>query len=161
MSRIEAGRLSSGSEMLFWDALASGYDERLTAREWSVPTLVASFLAELESRPESVLDLGTGTGNTLDAIFAHTRPRRVVGVDSSIRMLQRAQERYPEEERLTLVNASIPTYLEDTTGNFDLVTCLETVHHFPNPERIINGVAKLLNPGGYFVFTHDLIQNQP
>jgi tRNA (cmo5U34)-methyltransferase len=70
--------------------------------------------------PDSVLELGTGTGETALRIHA----QRWTGIDSSEAMLARARERLPEADlRLSRLEDPLPE------GPFDLVVSALAVHH--------------------------------
>jgi len=70
--------------------------------------------------PESVLELGTGTGETASRI----RAKRWTGVDSSEAMLAHARERLPDADlRLARLEDPLPE------GPFDLVVSSLAVHH--------------------------------
>jgi tRNA (cmo5U34)-methyltransferase len=70
--------------------------------------------------PETVLELGTGTGETA----SHIRAKRWTGVDSSEAMLARARERLPDADlRLARLEDPLPE------GPFDLVVSALAVHH--------------------------------
>ena len=42
-------------------------------------------------------------------------------------------------------------------GTFDLVTCRIAAHHFPNPGRFVNEVARVLQSGGRFVLVDSTV----
>jgi tRNA (cmo5U34)-methyltransferase len=70
--------------------------------------------------PDTVLELGTGTGETARRI----RARSWTGIDSSDAMLARARERLPDADlRLARLEDPLPE------GPFDLVVSALAVHH--------------------------------
>jgi tRNA (cmo5U34)-methyltransferase len=107
-----------------------------------------------------VLDLGTGTGETLVAVLARHRRARAVGVDQSAPMLEAARARLaglPVE----LVVAELADPLPP--GPFDLVVSALAVHHLEGSEKsaLFVRVAEALRPGGRFVLADVVIPVDP
>ena len=101
----------------------------------------------------SVLELGTGTGETALRVLARHPGARWVGVDASEAMLGRARERLPGAElRLGRLEDDLPT------GPFDLVVSTLAVHHLDAAGKrdLFRRVAGVLAPGGRFVLA-DLV----
>jgi tRNA (cmo5U34)-methyltransferase len=91
-----------------------GYDELQTA--------VAEATAGLAAR--TVLELGTGTGETAQRVLAQHPGARWTGIDASEPMLDRARERLPDADlRLSRLEDPLPG------GPFDLVVSVLAVHH--------------------------------
>ena len=93
---------------------------------------------------ERILDLGCGTGH-LTAKIAEAGVH-VVGVDRSSEMIRQAREKYPAL-RFEVMDARELTL----GGTFDAVFSNATLHWIKEPERVIDGIGKLLRPGGRFV----------
>ena len=73
---------------------------------------------------ETVLELGTGTGETALRVLARHPGTRWTGIDASERMLDRARERLPYADlRLARLEDPLPE------GPFDLVISALVVHH--------------------------------
>ena len=96
------------------------------------------------------LDVATGGGHT--AIAVAPLVAGMVALDFTPEMLDAA--RGLAEERAV---AGIEFVLGDAEalpfedGSFDLVTCRLAAHHFPNVQRFVDEVARVLKPGGRFV----------
>ena len=110
------------------------------------------FLASLDAAiapSASVLDCGCGTAQ-LAAFLALAAPRRrIVALDGCRESLAcadgfRARARIPN---LQLVRADLFD-LPLSEGRFDVVICRGVVHHTPDPEGAIDGVARCVAPGG-------------
>jgi len=107
-----------------------------------------------------VLDLGTGTGETLAAVLARHPGARAVGIDQSAPMLEAARARLtglPVE----LVVAELADPLPP--GPFDLVVSALAVHHLEGPDKaaLFARVAGVLRPGGRFVLADVVIPLDP
>jgi tRNA (cmo5U34)-methyltransferase len=107
--------------------------------EWDPETYLAEMAAELPGyadlqeavavategmRLETVLELGTGTGETALRVLARHPAARWTGIDASRAMLGRALERLPDADlRLGRLEDPLPD------GPFDLVVSALAVHH--------------------------------
>lgn len=131
--------------------------------EWDPETYLATMLDEIPGYVElqkrvadatlglnvqSVLELGTGTGETAVRILTLHPHARWTGIDASEPMLARARERLPDAELRT-------SRLEDPlpAGRFDLVVSVLAVHHLnaEGKRNLFRRIATLLASGGRFV----------
>jgi ubiquinone/menaquinone biosynthesis C-methylase UbiE len=134
--------------------LAERYDQTLAGS----PLLgrdEAWLVAQLPAVPGRLLDLGCGTGRTL--VAAARRGWRVVGVDLSAAMLQRAAAKATREGlTIDLVRANLVELDAFADGGFDVVTCmfstLGLIHPAAARERVVAHVVRLLKPGGRFLW---------
>jgi tRNA (cmo5U34)-methyltransferase len=98
----------------------------------------------------SILELGTGTGETARRLLAAQPLAHLVGIDSSEQMLAAAR-RLLVPDRVDLRIGQI----EDTLprGRFDLVVAALVVHHLAGQRKaeLFRRVESLLRPGGRFV----------
>jgi tRNA (cmo5U34)-methyltransferase len=111
----------------------------MSSFEWNPETYLAQMLAEIPGYEElqtavaaategleaqTVLELGTGTGETALRVLAQHPNARWTGIDSSDAMLARARERLPHADlRLARLEDPLPS------GSFDLVVSVLAVHH--------------------------------
>jgi ubiquinone/menaquinone biosynthesis C-methylase UbiE len=96
-----------------------------------------------------VADIGTGTGFIAEGALA--AGARVIGVDSSDRMLAEARKRFGEkgfEARAGDVE-SLPL----STAEVDVVLANMVLHHAADPSRAIREMSRVLKPGGRLVIT--------
>ncbi len=107
-----------------------------------------------------ILDLGTGTGETVAAVLARHPGADAVGVDKNERMLDAARARL----------AGLPVELEVgnlvdplPAGPFDLVVSALAVHHLEGPDKaaLFARIAGVLRPGGRFVLGDVVIPVDP
>jgi demethylmenaquinone methyltransferase/2-methoxy-6-polyprenyl-1,4-benzoquinol methylase len=97
------------------------------------------------------LDLACGTGDILRALSLRYRSGRVVGVDLSAGMVQRARRRRAGGRLLEVVQASIDR-LPFEDGSFDVVTGGYALRNAPDLTRVLAEVRRVLRPGGFGVF---------
>src|SRR5262245_57916206 len=97
-----------------------------------------------------ILEVGVGTGLTLPYYSARSR---VVGIDFSEPMLEKARERVAEDrlthvEALEVMDAELMTF---TDASFDVVVAQCLVNTVPNAEKALDEFARVLKPGGEIV----------
>ena len=107
-----------------------------------------------------VLDLGTGTGETLAAVLERHPGARAVGLDKSAPMLDAARTRLavlPVELTVAELTDPLPP------GPFDLVVSALAVHHLDGSEKadLFARVAQVLRPGGRFVLGDVVVPDDP
>ncbi len=136
----------------FFDSNASGWDERIDQDGLikSISLVVESFGL---ARGERILDVGTGTGVLLPLIGHAVGPGgMVVGIDFSLNMLHKAM-RHLEEASPALVNAGVAA-IPFKGGSFDKVTCFSAFPHFPDKERALIEMVRVLRKGGWAFIAH-------
>jgi tRNA (cmo5U34)-methyltransferase len=95
-----------------------------------------------------MLDLGVGTGETARRVLERHPEARLVGIDSSMEMLERARELLPGVELLVQrLEEPLPG------GPFDLVVSALAVHHLDGAAKrdLFGRVGAALRPAGRFV----------
>ena len=136
---------------IFQDAeLSAGYAKRHTASARRAGRQFAGFLNRQQRTPERVLDIGSGSGDTLLALAEHFPDAQLVGADLCQPLLdisrQRAAER-GQTNRVRFENASA-TELPFDDAHFDAVFSQDTLHMVDDPVRMLNECARVLKPGG-------------
>ena len=109
--------------------------------------------AYLSQRGGEVLEVGVGTGLSLPLYEGNTQ---VTGIDFSTDMLAKAQARV-REQRLAHVKAlrqMDARNLDFPDGAFDSVAAMHVLSVVPEPERVMQEIARVLRPGGQVVITN-------
>lgn len=110
-----------------------------------VSNLAVDLLELLDPRiGEQILDLGCGTGH-LSYRITNTGAE-VIGIDPASTMIKRANETYPGLNFLVADAANLIW-----TEQFDAVFSNAVLHWIQQPEKVVNGVWRVLKPGGRFV----------
>ena len=102
--------------------------------------------AQLEGA--EVLDVGCGGGILAEAMAR--RGARVTGIDLSEKAL-RVAELHLHESKLDVRYAKAS--VEEYSGEFDVVTCMELLEHVPEPASMVAACARLVKPGGQVFFS--------
>ena len=134
-----------------FDAQAAEYDARDTvyySREGKISC--RDIAAQIKDAPyEALLDVGCGTGFLID-LLAQQRLARYVGLDLSPEMLRMArQKQIPGTD---FINGSADS-LPFPDGSFDIVTCSQSFHHYPYPEKAMAEALRVLKPGGLYILS--------
>lgn len=126
-----------------YDHVASEYDRRYSLHEYpGVLRVLLEVADRTNPAPRRVLELGCGTGKWLSEL--ERRGFCVAGIDPSTEMLRRCSSsgdlRVGQAEKLPWAD-----------GSFDLVLCVNALHHFRSPRTAIVEAHRVLRPGGAFV----------
>jgi tRNA (cmo5U34)-methyltransferase len=99
---------------------------------------------------KSVLELGTGTGETARRVLDRHPDAQLIGIDASPGMVNVARDSLPSDRVRVLVGR-----LEDPLpeGPFDLVVSALAVHHLEGTGKagLFQRIASTLDPAGRFV----------
>lgn len=96
---------------------------------------------------QRVLEVGVGTGLSLPA---YRRSLKIVGIDVSVPMLERARRR-AANQRLAHVEALLEMDAEDLKfpdSSFDTVIAMYVASVVPNPERLMAELQRVCRPDG-------------
>ena len=113
------------------------------ARQTIADHYVERDIGRAEGRPWRVLDLGCGSGSSVDLFRARDPDVQWVGLDvpESPEAPTRTDARFE-----TFDGISIPF----DKGSFDLVYCKQVLEHVRHPKPLLADVRRILAPGGYF-----------
>ena len=95
---------------------------------------------------ETVLDAGCGTGGVTEQLLARVPEGRVIGVDGSPSMIERARERLGERAELRVADL-LDLELEEPV---DAVFSSATFHWIADHDRLFERLFAALKPGEYF-----------
>jgi predicted TPR repeat methyltransferase len=144
-------RASDGYVQAVFDSFADTFESKLARLYYRAPELVAAALDSsglAANGSLDVLDVGCGTG--LCGPLLAPYKRRLVGVDLSQGMLERARDKGIYDE---LVHAELTAYLQRMSGAFDVIVSADTLVYVGALEAVADAAAAALRPGGVLVFT--------
>jgi tRNA (cmo5U34)-methyltransferase len=141
--------------------------------EWNPRTFLDEMLAEVPGYEEledavaaatqaveagTVLELGTGTGETALRVLERHPDAHWTGIDASEPMLARAGERLPHADlRVARLEDPLPS------GPFDLAVSVLAVHHLDGEAKrdLFRRLADVVRPGGLFVLGDVVVPERP
>ncbi len=99
-----------------------------------------------------ILEVGVGTGLSLSS---YRRASRVIGIDISEPMLDKARQRVRRQglSHVEDIRTGDAERLDFADASFDVVVAQYVVTAVPNPERALDEFARVVRPGGEIVIT--------
>jgi predicted TPR repeat methyltransferase len=141
-----------------FDGFADTFDKVLHRLEYRAPALVGQALRRTDGEPRGelqIVDAGCGTG----LLGQYLRPyaRRLVGVDLSFRMLEKAAKRGLYDETIP---AELGSFLRWSPEAFDIVASSDTLVYFGDLREVLAAARTSLRPGGRLLFTLEHASNE-
>jgi SAM-dependent methyltransferase len=140
-----------------WEKAAAAYatGEHKSGRELE---LVVEFASPKGT--ERVLDIGAGAGHTALALAPHVR---LVVLTDPVQAMLEAARRVFEQAGVDNAEFMVATaeQLPFDNASFDIVTTRLAAHHFDDVPLAMREVARVLRPGGAFVFVDTLAPEDP
>lgn len=140
-----AGSFQQKKEVMeFMDAAASSREHWLKKNNYYYQEL-SSFLRYNIPEGSSVLEIGCGTGDMLNAV----KPSRGVGIDISAGMLKIAEEKHPHLE-FHQMDAEDLT-LEET---FDFVIISDALSYFEDIQKVLSNLRRVVTSDTRIIITY-------
>ena len=123
--------------------LMGGGEAASREREWTAATLYAdiAYCLEQYASGKRVLDVGCGTGEFVS--FLAEAGFDTAGIEPAAAAVEMAQA-----AGLSVSQATLEEYAQDSTLTFDAITLLDVLEHVPDPVQALRAAEKLLAPGG-------------
>jgi ubiquinone/menaquinone biosynthesis C-methylase UbiE len=113
--------------------------------------IIARIEAGFGDRELKILDVGCGTGVFAARIREALPHARVWGVDLVAAMLAEGRARWRMHEGHLVAVQGDSERLPFPKGAFDVVTCANSFHHYPNQQRAVEEMHRVLKPGGRLI----------
>ncbi len=110
--------------------------------ERTQPSIDLAAKVRIEN-PATVIDVGCGPGNSTQVLRERWPNSRIIGLDSSSEMIERAKTDFPDQEWL-LADAS--KLGPDQT--YDVVFSNAVLQWIPDHDLLVPGLLKIVKPGG-------------
>ncbi len=133
-----------------FDDFASSFEENLTALKYRAPELIAERLRQEtgDAGGLEILDAGCGTGWC--GPLLRSLARRLVGVDLSTAMVEKARDKGAYDE---LVVQELSQFMHEHPNSFDVVASADTLVYFGSLEEPFAAARRCLRERGILVFT--------
>ncbi|WP_152050477.1 class I SAM-dependent methyltransferase [Tautonia marina] len=110
--------------------------------------LIRRIWERFGDRPIRVLDAGCGTGQFGEKILEALPNAQVFGMDLVAEMLQGGARRWASHQDALMPVQGDSEHLPFASGSFDVVTCANSFHHYPDQQRAVTEMHRVLKPGG-------------
>lgn len=130
----------------FFDMKASVYDKE-ELEICSEDSCLAVLEQIQDKKYKSLLDIGCGTGHLI-SLLSKNKKADYVGLDLSSEMVSVANKK--KIKYATFVEGSADK-LPFSKKSFDIVTCSESFHHYPDENKAMREAYRVLKKGGYYV----------
>ncbi|OGN03667.1 MAG: hypothetical protein A2655_03905 [Candidatus Yanofskybacteria bacterium RIFCSPHIGHO2_01_FULL_43_42] len=119
--------------------------------------MLISIISDGYSSDKYILDLGYGSGQVEEMLYAQIPDANIVGTDNSDVMIELSKKRLGDKfSKLTVINHSLEDIeaLELPKGNYQYVISVQALHHLTHDQqkKIFQFVYNTLGSGGSFLF---------
>lgn len=139
------------------DDLAQNLELEATLNQPLVDAVLERAAGALNRAPETIIDLGSGTGAGTIALARKFPDTRVHALDVSATLLDRVKTASREAgvaERVDRHEVDLSSnWPALVPGDVDLIWSSLTLHHLPSPEQVLQQIFESLRPGGLLVLT--------
>jgi len=156
LSKAWNGDLNSANQLLqerkdktrrFFESVARKWDQ-LKREVFGELDLNSIILERVDSNATSV-DIGCGTGELLSGLIP--RCKNLIGVDSSVNMLDQAQKRLRSQSDAVDLRLGELEHLPLKDAEADIAVLNMVLHYISFPGQGIREVYRVLRPGGKFI----------
>lgn len=120
---------------------------------WENRSIIHHTVELLKVQPqEHLLDIGFGGGLSIRLMATAVQTGRVTGIDLSEPMVAKARKKFARkisQGRVRVVQGSV-SKLPFVDGEFDKISAIHTLYFWPELERALQEVYRVLKPGGLF-----------
>ena len=135
----------------WFDKQASVYDEKdviLYPKYGKISCQnICDYLKNKEYK--NLLDIGCGTGYLIDLLSKDSKAK-FTGLDLSPKMIDECNKKKIKNSKF-VIGKSDELPFED--NSFDVVTCSQSFHHYPETDKPLKEALRVLKPGGLYIIS--------
>lgn len=130
---------------------ASIYDEKDTIYYSKYGKISCNYVSEYLKNIDynKLLDIGSGTGYLIN-MLKDKEIAEFYGLDLSEEMIKIAKSKKIKNAEFILGSANKLPFDDDT---FDIVTCIQSFHHYPYPNEAMREAYRVLKKGGLYILS--------
>ena len=138
----------------FFTKLSASYDTRLFSY-WLYSMqkhAIKQILRDKKAADSSLkmLDIGCGTGQLISHLAKQLPNAKLYGIDLTEAMINRAKQKLKQYKNITLQQASVEN-IPHKDKLFDYILTTEAFHHFPDPEKALLEMKRVLKDDGKII----------
>lgn len=138
------------STINFYNVLAGVFDFSIRyIVRYRAPDFLRPYVLSLATSESNILDIGTGTGHAIEAIYHQRQFASIHGVDTSGEMLRRCKRKFPD---IQLHEGDVFSLPDDFYRWFHLIICMGAVEHIPDLSSFFVRCGELLHDDGHLKF---------
>ncbi len=136
-----------------FDNIAHSYDALNHRLSWNIDRMWRrkAISTLVPYRPESILDVATGTGDFAIMSAKVLKPKRLVGCDISENMMSIGRSKVNKVglDRIISFQKEDCMVMSFADGEFDAVTAAFGIRNFPDLDKGLKEMCRVLRPGGH------------
>ncbi|WP_143272311.1 class I SAM-dependent methyltransferase, partial [Brachyspira hyodysenteriae] len=109
---------------------------------------VSEYLKNIDYN--KLLDIGSGTGYLINMLKKYKATAEFYGLDLSEEMINISKSKNIKDAEFILGSANKLPFNDNT---FDIVTCIQSFHHYPYPDEAMKEVYRVLKKGGIYILS--------
>ena len=135
----------------WFDAQAKTYDENDTLLYSKYGKISCKHIFDYlkDHEYEKLLDVGCGTAYLIE-MLSQRYPAKYTGLDLSSEMIRQAEDKKIEGAKFVIGRSDELPFEDDA---FDIVTCSQSFHHYPDTDKAMKEVLRVLKPGGIYILS--------
>ena len=136
-----------------FDSIAPTYDQLNHRLSWNIDKgwRLTAIQTLAKHKPQTILDVATGTGDFAILAARMLRPQKLLGADISEGMMNIGRQKVENEGLGDIISFKKEdcTCLSFNDNTFDAVTAAFGIRNFPNLDKGLYEMCRVLKPGGH------------
>ncbi len=134
----------------FWSDsfIAKLYRKRVVKKFLKMHAAIGTKLASYKSK--QILDVACGSGDFLSYLNKQIPEAKLAGTDIALGMVKYAQKKL---DGIAIIQESAAESQPFPSEKFDAITITMAFHHFPDKEKVLLEMKRLLRPGGVLIIS--------
>jgi ubiquinone/menaquinone biosynthesis C-methylase UbiE len=141
---------NKGAEQ-YYDSLADKYDF-VTQNIWNAPDFIEGLTLTLTDKNTNVLDIGIGTGQSIQKLFASKQFSQIEGIDVSDKILKICKDKFPS---INLHHGDFLSFSDFRLSKYDLIICCGTLEFISDLNTFFEKCKSILTSKGNLVLTFE------
>jgi ubiquinone/menaquinone biosynthesis C-methylase UbiE len=125
------------------------HNETLEDRQKNLTKYCVSQIEKLEN--QNVLEVGCGNGTQSIYIYENYKPASVIGVDINTHNIKLANSINGSHQSLEFAVDDAQQLNNIPDNSVDVLLCIESAFHYPDKEKFMRQVNRVLKPNGRFL----------
>lgn len=135
----------------YYDKLADKY-ELGTQNVWNGPAVIEDITLTLTDETTNILDIGIGTGQSIQKLFTSKQYQHIEGIDVSDEMLKICRDKFPS---INVYHGDFLTFTDFQVNKYDLIICCGTLEFITDLNAFFEKCKSLLTSRGNLVLTFE------